>query len=301
MPLHSPDDPILVIDIGGTNIRLGSVSRAGAMTRGGVGSTDRLREADPVEVLAALVRAHATAMPRPPAGIVVGVPGFLDATRRVVMSTPNIAALSGVPLADRLAAACGLPVWLEHDATLLVRGEHAAGAAAGAGSVLGVYFGTGIGAGFLAGGRRLPVRTYAMQLGHIAARGDGRRCSCGGIDCIEAYASGLVLQAIARDAGLAIEQVFAGRASDDRLDRALARFVDDQAVALATAITLLDPEVAVIGGGVVEMPAYPFTELTAAVRRRLSPVRDPDRVALVAASLGWPAVLHGALPVVAGG
>jgi hypothetical protein len=54
----------------------------------------------------------------------------------------------------------------------------------------------------------------------------------------------------------------------------------------------------VIDGGVVEMQACPVDELFGAVRRRLSPVRDPGRVKLNTAGLGWKAVLYGALAVV---
>jgi allose kinase len=244
------------------------------------------------------VRAQLAETSIPAAGIVVGVPGFVDAACRTVINTPNIGSLAGVPLASRLEASCGVPVWLEHDAALLTRGEWVNGGGLGADLVLGVYLGTGIGAAFLKRGRPMKGGAYGMQLGHIAARGDGRRCSCGGIDCIEAYASGLVLQDIARGAGVPIEHVFAERRASPDLDRALAQFVDNQAVAIATAITLLDPGIAVIGGGVVEMQAYPVDELFGAVRRRLSPVRDPGRVKLITAGLGWKAVLYGALAVV---
>jgi allose kinase len=223
MSSSPPDAPVIVMDIGGTNIRVGSVTRSGSVTIGAVVSADRLRDGDPVAALAALVRSQLAETAVPAAGIVVGVPGFMDAARRTVINTPNIASLAGVPLASRLEAFCGVPVWLEHDAALLTRGEWVNGSGLGADLVLGVYLGTGIGAAFLKGGRPMKGGAYGMQLGHIAARGDGRRCSCGGIDCIEAYASGLVLQDIARGAGVPIEHVFAERRASPDLDRALAQ------------------------------------------------------------------------------
>jgi allose kinase len=149
MPIIAPEASVVVIDIGGTNIRVGSARRSGTVAKGAVVSTDRLREGDPVAALATLARTQLEVTPAPPAGIVVGVPGFMDERRRVVVNTPNIASLSGLPLADRLEAACGVPVWLEHDAALLTRGEWVKGSGAGADLVLGVYLGTGIGAAFL--------------------------------------------------------------------------------------------------------------------------------------------------------
>jgi allose kinase len=229
---------------------------------------------------------------------VVGIPGPLDASRRTVIDAPNLPSLLGLPLADALAKASGLPVWLEHDGALLLLGERAAGSARGSDLVLGVFFGTGIGAAFLKAGRPQKGGDFAMQLGHIPLRGDGRSCPCGGVDCIEAYASGVVLRDLAQRHQVRINRLFADRKTSPELDAALTRFVEDQAMAIATGMTLLDPEVAVIGGGVIEMAEFPVEALFAATRRRLSPMFDPSRKRLVQATLGWQAVLQGALAVV---
>ena len=293
----APGAAIVVVDMGGTHVRLGLASRAGARAKGTVVSTDRLRVADPVAALAELIVAETAGLATGAAGVVVGVPGFMDASRRVVVDTPNIAALRGVPLADRLTRACGLPVWLEHDAALLLRGEAACGAAAGADPAFGIFFGTGIGAAVLKEGRPVLVGPYSMQLGHIPVRGEGRRCPCGGIDCIETYASGLALSDLARRFGHPVERLFADAGSAE-LEAALDRFIEDQAIAVATGITLFDPAVAVIGGGVVGMAGYPMARLAEAVGRRITPVHGDGRVRLATAELGWSAVLHGALGLV---
>jgi allose kinase len=292
------DAAIVVVDMGGTHVRLGLARSTGAPAKGTVVSTDRLRVADPVAALGALIEAETAGLAARAAGVVLGVPGFMDATRRVVVDTPNIAALRGVPLADRLEQACGLPVWLEHDAALLLRGEAACGAAAGADPVFGIFFGTGIGASVLKAGRPVLVGPYSMQLGHIPVRGEGRRCPCGGIDCIETYASGLALRDLAHRFGRPVERLFADAAPAE-LESALGRFIEDQAVAVATGITLFDPAVVVIGGGVVDMAGYPMARLAEAVSCRVTPVHGDGRVRLARAELGWSAVLHGALGLVA--
>jgi allose kinase len=298
--LTSPDSAVtrpsyIVVDIGGTNLRFGHVDETG---RGGALSTvpAHCLLSDPVTVLARQIAGLSTETT--PSGIVIGIPGPLDAARRAVIDAPNLSSLHGLPLADELAKASGLPVWLEHDGALLLLGERAAGSAKGADLVLGVFFGTGIGAAFLKGGRPQKGGDFAMQLGHIPVRGDGRACPCGGVDCIEAYASGIVLRDLAQRHGVRIDRLFTDRNASPELDAALTRFVEDQALAIASGMTLFDPDVAVIGGGVIEMADFPVEALFEATRRRLSPMFDPPRKRLVRATLGWQAVLHGALAVV---
>lgn len=287
----------IVVDIGGTNLRFGRVEQSG-QGEGLSAVSTRSLASDPVRVLADLIADLSAPLVSRPAGIVVGVPGPLDAARRTVIDAPNIPSLHGLPLADRLAELSGLPVWLEHDGALLLLGEQAAGSAAGRDLVLGVFFGTGIGSAFLKGGQPHKGGDFAMQLGHIPVRGDGRRCPCGGTDCIEAYASGLVLSELAKRHSVGIDRLFTDRRTSPELDAALSAFVEDQALPIATGITLFDPEVTVIGGGVIEMADFPVAQLFEATRRRLSPMFDPGRKRLVRAELGWQAVLQGALAVV---
>lgn len=287
----------IVVDIGGTNLRFGRVDRSGQGEVLSAVSTRSLTS-DPVRALADHIADLSAGFAPRPSGIVVGIPGPLDATRRTVIDAPNIPSLHGVPLADQLAELSGLPVWLEHDGALLLLGEQAAGSAAGADLVLGMFFGTGIGSAFLKGGQPQKGGDFAMQLGHIPVRGDGRQCPCGGTDCIEAYASGLVLSELARQYSVAIDRLFTDRRASPGLDAALSAFVEDQALPIATGMTLFDPDVTVIGGGVIEMADFPVEQLFEAARRRLSPMFDPGRKRLVRAELGWQAVLQGALTVV---
>jgi allose kinase len=285
----------VVVDIGGTNLRFGRVERG---SEGQVLSavSARCLASNPVAVLAQHIADLSAALR--PAGVVVGIPGPLDAARRTVVDAPNIPSLHGLPLADQLAEATGLRVWLEHDGALLLLGEQAAGSAAGQDLVLGVFFGTGIGSAFLKGGRPQKGGHFAMQLGHIPVRGDGRQCACGGVDCIEAYASGLVLSQLAQQHSVRIDRLFTDRLTSPELDKALSAFVEDQAIPIATGITLFDPDVTVIGGGIIDMADFPVEQLFEAARRRLSPMFDPQYKRLVRAQLGWQAVLQGALAVV---
>jgi allose kinase len=287
---------IIAVDIGGTHVRAGAANRAGAIGTREKFSTQRLKD-DPVGVLVKAIRGQMADLPAPAAGVVVGIPGFRDETSKVVIKAPNVPSLNGLALADLLSSACGLPVWLEHDVTLRIRGEHACGSAEGFDLVFGVFFGTGIGAALLERGRPWKGGAYSMELGHIPLRGEGRRCGCGGIDCVEAYASGAVLQAIAHQFDIPVDQLFARRPDMPGLDRVLSRFIEDQAIAVATGVMLFDPQVVVLGGGVIDMAGYPKQELFDYIRRHLSPVHDASKLRFEIAKLGWLAVLHGAISV----
>ena len=186
---------------------------------------------------------------------------------------------------------------MERDINLLLLGEHRAGAGIGATSTLGAFFGTGVGAGFLLDGRVYRGSSVGLELGHIPIRGQGRVCVCGNTDCLEAYACGHTLNALADRFGLPVGALFSRRADHARLNRALLEFVRLQAYALATAINILDPQIAIIGGGVPEMPDYPRREFCQTVLDHLRRPYPRDAIQLRWAQLGSRAVLHGALAV----
>lgn len=304
--MHTPTsalengERVVAVDIGGTFLRSGSAKLSlRQVWSGATESSDVLRQGDAFDALLGIIETEIRRLDQPAVGIVVGVPGFMDEHQRVVVNTPNMKPLCGMPLADLLERACGLPVWLEHDAALLTRGEHVRGSAINSDSILGVFFGTGIGAAFLSGGEPVPDGAFRMQLGHIPVRGAGRQCSCGAIDCIEPYASGLALKELADCHATPVQQFFSAARENARLAEAADAFIADQAVAVATAITLLDPDVAVIGGGVLAMRDYPTDALHAEIRRRLSPARAGSGLRILEATLGPQAMLYGAASLVA--
>jgi allose kinase len=284
---------VIVVDVGGTHVRAIRADASGTILCNASVSADRLRAEDPLEVLVELIERVRCTSDSQVDGVVIGVPGILDLPRRSVVTTPNIPTLDGLPVAELLERTLGVPVLLDHDATLQTRGEAARGSATGRNLVLGVYFGTGVGAAFLDHGR-LMGGIYRMQLGHVPLRGEGRIGTGGAVDCVEAYASGAVLQSLARKYGLPVDRLFAVSPAGE-LGSELETFLRDQALAIATVVTLTDPEVVVIGGGVIDMEGYPFDSLIQAVRSCLSPVLGKDRIVLARAALGSTAATWGAL------
>ncbi|MBE7186127.1 MAG: ROK family protein [Methylobacterium mesophilicum] len=282
----------MAFDIGGTHIRAVVASGAGDVVGRAAMPTERFLRGDPLPLLAGMAREQSRELADGIDGIVIGIPGILDPARRSVIATPLVPNLQIDGFAEKLEERCGVPVILDHDATLQTRGEGLKGAAAGYERVLGIYFGTGVGAAFLDSGALIggPCR---MQLGHVPLRGDGRIGTGGAVGCVEAYASGLVLRALASKHGLALADIFTS--TDENLRSELKAFVADQALSVAMAISFVDPEVVVVGGGVIEMASYPFDEFVALVNRMLSPAIGKSHRPVRRAQLGPTAATWGAI------
>ncbi len=285
---------IVVVDLGGTHLRLGHLARGEVMDVSHQLSSDLLRGAEPVAALAGLVLRHVQEQELEPDAVVVGVPVSLAADLDLVLSSPNIPGLEGLRFGSALQAALGLPVLLERDTILHLQGEGVAGAGRGVDDLLGVYFGTGVGGAWLQGGWPRRGHPVSLEIGHIPVRAEGRRCVCGNTDCLEAYACGHVLERLSADAAIPLSDLFARRSESPALDARLGEFVRDQAYAVATAVNLLGPEMAVIGGGIPLMSGYPRGEFLSRVREHLRRPQPQGSVRLAWARLGWRAALHGA-------
>ena len=223
----------------------------------------------------------------PPVAAGLAVPGIVDETNGVAVVAANIgwrdAQLSAV-LRERL----GLPVALGHDVRAGGLAENVLGAASGARDMLFVALGTGIAASCIVDGRPLVAGGYAGEIGHIVVEPDGEPCGCGGRGCLERVASAA---GIARRYSARTGTEVAGAADVAGRVRAgdpVARAVWDEAVAalvavLHTSVTLLGPEVVVVGGGLAEAEDLLLGPLEAQLDKRLTFQRQPR---MVRAALG---------------
>jgi glucokinase len=202
----------------------------------------------------------------------IGAPGSIDAATGSVVQVANVEGLDQpFPLGPAVADELGVPVALGNDVTVAVEAERRYGAGRGLRSFLGVFWGTGVGGGLVVDGRLLSGRGSAGEIGHVCAKPGGRRCNCGLRGCVEAYAGRGALEARARrEAGKrktvlfdlmrkrGREQLTSGvwlRAldADDAVAQDLLReAVEALGVGIGSAVTLLDVEAVVIGGGLGE-------------------------------------------------
>jgi glucokinase len=281
---------VVGIDIGGTNLVVGTVPEDGSDIVGLV-SEPTLPEqgADAVlDRIARLARASiAQAAGTHVAGVGVGAPGPLDTTRGIVLLTPNLGWVN-LPLRDRLSEALGLPATLDNDANCAIFGEWWRGAARGAAHVVGLTIGTGIGGGIVLNGEIYHgASDVAGEIGHMSIDSMGRRCKCGNYGCLEAYASGPAIAAravegIEAGAETSLPQYVGGdlakitaqvvyEAAHDGDPYAL-EVVRDTAkflgAGVASVINVFNPEVVVICGGVTLAGDELFVPLRSEVKRR---------------------------------
>jgi glucokinase len=304
------------VDLGGTKMLVGVldserriVYRSSAPSVG-LGQDELLSTLERELRQALKVRPEATA-----AGL--GIPCTIDRERGVAIMAVNLE-LADVPIRELMTERLGMPVAIDNDANLAMLAEHRFGAARDARNAAMLTIGTGIGGGLILEGRLYRGSTgAASELGHIVIEADGPPCqgNCPNRGCVEALASGI---AIARE-GLAAAE----RSPESALGRALAggevldgALVTDAAlagdetardvvalagrrigVALSSLANALEPEVIVIGGGVIragELLVGPArSELQG---RALTPM---NRARVVAAELGPEAGMIGAATMAA--
>ncbi len=200
----------------------------------------------------------------------IGLPGQVDRQGRLHVS-PNLARGEGLDLVASMPGELGMPVAVENDATCAALGEKRLGAARHAEDAVVVTVGTGIGVGLIVSGEVVRgAAGYAGEAGHMVVQAWGMPCPCGRSGCWERYASGEALGRAARamltagDAP-AVLALAGGSIDDVRGEHVTAaaeagdvdalRLVDELARWLALGITnlgtVLDPQLVVVGGGLV--------------------------------------------------
>ncbi len=222
----------------------------------------------------------------------VGLPGLIT-PRGVMQAAPNLKNVVQLSVATELEKRCGRKVHVENDATSATYAEWKIGAARDATDAAFVGLGTGIGAGFVVGGRlQRGAHGYAGEIGHMVVQVDGIECVCGLRGCWERYASGWALGNFAGgvDGEIVARRAAAGDANMIEVVDVFAKWV---ALGLANLANIIDPEVIVIGGGVVEssavfMPAVQkwFAELLYSAESRTHPRLESAQLGERAGAIG---------------
>lgn len=217
-------------------------------------------------------------------GLVMGFPALVGKDKRTIISTPNLplTASDVNGLAGKLEAALGCPVEFSRDVNLQLSWDVQVNGLQDR-EVLGAYLGTGMGfAIWLNGAPWTGAHGVAGELGHIPQGDRLLRCGCGNAGCLETVCSGLALtrwyEQQPRDYD--IGDLFI-HASDAPFTQAL---LEHAARAIATAINLFDPDAVMLGGGVMDMAAFPRDALIAATRAHLRRPLPHDAVRFIAAS-----------------
>jgi len=299
------------VDLGGTKMAVGVIDDRQQVLYETVGRSVGLTEDELLAELERDIEDARTARPDV-AAVGLGLPCTIDRERGVAIAAVNLP-ITDVPIRDLMTERLGLPVFIDNDANVAALAEHRLGVGREARNVVMLTIGTGIGGGLILDDQVYRGTTGAgAELGHVVVDLDGPRCqgNCPNYGCIETFASGT---ALARDGRAAAE-----RAPHSALGKALAaggafdgRTVTDAALAGdATALEVVteagrhlgaafssyanvfDPDVIVVGGGVMALGDLLLEPSREELRKRALPPMNETHVRL--AELGPKAGMIGA-------
>jgi len=285
------------VDLGGTKILAGVVTRDGSVLR----RHERATPQDSQEHVMAELEAAVTELLDDSVGAIgFGVPSPIDQARGVVVRCVNLP-LENAPLRDHMHERFDLPVGLDNDANAAAIGEWRAGAARGVDDLVMLTLGTGVGGGVVSGGVAFRGRNgEGGELGHVTIVYDGRPCqgACHGRGHLEAYASGHAASEAAREAfgpsADAHRLIRLANEGDAHAKQILAELAGYLGSGIGSFVNVFAPELVLLGGGfgiaAFDYLAGPAEEI--ARREALEPMRSAFRLAK--AELGTAAGLIGA-------
>ncbi|CAN5573969.1 ROK family protein [soil metagenome] len=306
-----PSAQAIGVDLGGTKMLVGVVDGSPqVLHRSEAGSLGRSSEELLVSLESELREARA-ACPEA-ASIGLGIPCTIDREHGIALGAVNLP-LVDVPIRDIVAESLEMPVFVDNDANVAALAEHRFGAARGATNAILLTIGTGIGGGIIINGEVYRGTTgAAAELGHLVIDQDGPRCqgNCPNHGCVESLASGT---ALGREGRAAAEKnpdsalgkaLAAGEEIDGRLVTEAGLDGDGTAVgvldligtrigvALSSLSNVFEPDVLVIGGGVMAAGELLLEPARAELKvRALRPNRETP---VLAAELGPQAGMIGA-------
>jgi len=298
------------VDLGGTKAQVGVLAGVETLWESREASHGQTED----ELVEMLVREVTAARDARPDAVAVGlgVPATINQERGEAIAAVNLP-LADLPLRDLISERVGLPVFLDNDGNVAALAEYQYGAARGKPTMVMLTIGTGIGGGLILGGEIFRGATGAgAELGHVVIQADGPPCqgNCPNHGCVESLASGTALGreglAAAESApdsalgkvlaegkevhGLAVTE--AALAGDETAIGVFDLIGGRLGVACASFANIFEPEVMVIGGGVIAAGDLLLDPARKEVRERA--LRPMNETPIVGATLGNDAGMIGA-------
>ena len=304
------------IDVGGTNVKIALVNDEGKIlysnsvpTRAEMGyeyTVNNIKQA-----IYDLLK-ETKLEPKDIQGIGFGFPGQVDYKAGIVRNAPNIPGWVEIPIAKIFEDEFHIPTRVDNDVRCAALGELNYGAGKGCENLICITVGTGIGSGLVVNGRLVRGASNAAgEIGHIKLQMNGGPiCGCGDTGCLEAFASGPAIVALAEDYirggkstkfrelanGAPITPYIvceATKAGDPVAQRIFTIVGEYIGIGLASVVNLLNPEKIIIGGGVADAGEYLFNPLTETLKKRAMKLAG-ETVKVVHAQLGNTAGVIGA-------
>ena len=193
------------IDVGGTNVKIALVDNKGKIiysnsipTRAEMGYEYTINNMK--EAITELIK-ETKSDPKNIESIGFGFPGQIDYQKGIVRLAPNIPGWVNVPIAEIMEKEFGIPTRVDNDVRCAALGELNYGAGQGCDNLICITVGTGIGSGLVINGKLVRGASNAAgEIGHIKLdMNGGPLCGCGDRGCLEAFASGPSIVALAEE------------------------------------------------------------------------------------------------------
>ena len=238
-------------------------------------------------------------------GIGIGAPGAVDAKTGAIIFAPNLE-WHGVPLKAQLEEELGIPVFVGNDCAVAMLGVYVAELKSKPQHVVGIFLGTGIGGGLIIHGKpyRGALHT-AGEIGHMVLEVDGPRCKCGNKGCFESLASRTAIfqrikLAVKNGQSTLLTDMLGGdlqnlrsgdlrraiRKGDRLVDAVVEEAAEYTGIAVGNLLNIFNPEVVVLGGGVIEALADEMMSIIVETAHDYAMPGTADHVEITASGLG---------------
>jgi len=260
------------VDLGGTNIRFGLVTADGNILRRL--NIPTLVQEGPESVVGriieTIIRLRRTRVQvQAVKSIGIGAAGVIDHYKGIIHFSPNLPGWKEIHLKELIEKEIGIPVYVGNDVNAFALGEFCFGAGVGSKSLFGITLGTGVGGGIIINGKLLLGTNHAAgEVGHTSINAFGPKCKCGNMGCLERYvgAEYIVKRTIKRLKSQKSEIMklakndhqnitpevihLAVRKGDELAQNIIEETGFYIGIGLANVVSLIDPEIIVVGGGV---------------------------------------------------
>lgn len=314
--MTSSADQVLALDIGGTKLAAAVIDAANGRILAEVRRAAPSEQGAPA-VIQTMFEMGAQALNetnlRKPSRVGISFGGPVSADRKSVLMSNHVAGWGGIPLPLLAEEAFGCPAFMDNDANAAALGSWHFDTACEPDNLIYVQISTGIGSGIVLNRNLYRGGSLAGEVGHITVTPQGPECVCGKHGCLESLCAGWALARAGRDALLSADVASPlRRMSGGDINRVDARLVieaaragDAQAagiihqaftalgIAIANVISLFDPQVVILGGGVTRAEAEMRAVLEPVIDRELHPLFK-NRCKLEFSSLNGKETLLGA-------
>jgi glucokinase len=293
------------IDVGGSSLKCGVVNQVGEIVFSTLISLSNAKtESAVIALIAKAIEICQEQAYLPITGVGIGFPGVIE-NNVIIGGADNLPGFEQLALGKILEELIPFPVIIDNDANLMGLGELNFGAAKACSDAVFLTVGTGIGGAIMINNQLYGgYKNRGAELGHIIIEHKGLPCACGGVGCLETYASVTSLvnyycrlknEIITTVDGRHIVEQYL--AKEEIAVKAMERHFDYLAAGIASFVNVFSPQMVIIGGGISEAGMFYIDELKKRTQQLVIPVTYGN-TEIKAANLGNKAGLLGCAALV---